>query len=468
MKKLSEPKKVKLLETTTQAGTLEELKAVLDDYQPFEYMGGALGIAAHQRGVAFVELLVNYGATFWYPDDGDWNRKYGLYWQFGTSSGRYRGRPYLGEWKIPLDEKLAVVKFFMEHPEIKASEDDILYQALMSSDLEFADALMEMGINLDRVDPNYYKESEMGTYLGIICCGDRCIYWMDYVDDIAGIPANQLLPVLQRLHHLAAAAGRKLALSADAFGRLHWDKDTLVFAFDHMDLSKVERNKDMQKFGLKTAILTDCVPVLAKMIEANWHKKPEALLEWINFATEHQKPEPLAWLIDYRNRTVDVAAEEAKAEAKRMRELTEDPNSVSALKKIWSYKKLEDGTLVITSYKGQETEVTVPAKIGKSMVSAIGEEAFYPYQSRVKNKEVRKNLTKVVLPEGITEIGRYAFHCCDGLRDLWLPDVKKLGYEAFPWCWSNQTLVLHTTEGSDLAERVWKISVVYDYENRDQ
>ena len=79
MKKLSEPKKVKLLEEVTEQGSLEELKEVLDAYQPFECMAYALGIAAQKRGLAFVELLAGYGATFWYPYDGEWNRKYGLY-----------------------------------------------------------------------------------------------------------------------------------------------------------------------------------------------------------------------------------------------------------------------------------------------------------------------------------------------------------------------------------------------------
>ena len=118
MKKLSEPQKVKLLEQTTENGSLEELKEILDSYQPFECMANALGIAADQRGVAFVELLASYGATFWYPYDGAWNRKYGLYWKGGTSSGFHFCRHYLmSKSTLPLDEKLAVVKFLMAHPE---------------------------------------------------------------------------------------------------------------------------------------------------------------------------------------------------------------------------------------------------------------------------------------------------------------------------------------------------------------
>ena len=106
--------------------------------------------------------------------------------------------------------------------------------------------------------------------------------------------------------------------------------------------------------------------------------------------------------------------------------------------------------------------------IGKNQVSAIGDKAFAPSQSRIRNSEIRRKITKVVLPEGITDIGQEAFYGCSELGSLWLPDVKKLGRDAL-WTLSAKVLELHTTEGSDLAKRVWgKISVVYDYEKRDQ
>ena len=79
----------------------------------------------------------------------------------------------------------------------------------------------------------------------------------------------------------------------------------------------------------------------------------------------------MAWLLDFKNRTVDIVKEEAKAEAKAMKELMEDPNSVSALKKIWGYKKNNDGSLMITSYKGNATKVVIPSAIGKASVTVI-------------------------------------------------------------------------------------------------
>ena len=141
--------------------------------------------------------------------------------------------------------------------------------------------------------------------------------------------------------------------------------------------------------------------------------------------------------MDYKNRTVDVAAEEAKKEAKLMRELTEDPNSVSALKKIWGYKKLEDGTLMITSYKGEGGDVVIPAMIGKAKVTTIGENAFDAsgMGTKAKNTDARKKITSVVIPEGVTTIGRCAFYQCESMETVTIPEtVHTIGVVAFRGC----------------------------------
>ena len=58
LKRPSELKKVEILEETVKTGTLEDLKAVLETYQPFEMMTRALGLAARYRGLDFVRILV--------------------------------------------------------------------------------------------------------------------------------------------------------------------------------------------------------------------------------------------------------------------------------------------------------------------------------------------------------------------------------------------------------------------------
>ena len=80
-----------------------------------------------------------------------------------------------------------------------------------------------------------------------------------------------------------------------------------------------------------------------------------------------------------------------------------------------------NGGLVISGYRGSEREITIPSQIGGLPVVAIGEEAF-------KGSDV----TRVTLPEGLCEIGWFAFSGCDELFEITIPStVTTIGYGAF-------------------------------------
>ena len=186
------------------------------------------------------------------------------------------------------------------------------------------------------------------------------------------------------------------------------------------------------------------VSTLSVLAGAGWLSQPAKRDALIAFAAEQNCTEALAWLLDYKNRTADFAAEAAAQEKKLQREFTMDPNSATALKKIWSYKKREDGTLVITSYKGSDTVVTVPALIGKQKVTAIGENAlsagaWLPYN----NLEVREKITEVTVPEGIETIGEGAFRDCKSLETVHLPEsLRTVGSAAFVRCGNLKSISL--------------------------
>ena len=446
MRTLNDLQKVRRLEKTVSEGSLEELRSVLDTYQPFEFMCNALRVASQKRGLAFVQELVNHGATFHYShNDSALNRRYGMYWKNSTSGGTYYARYYLMSGSpLPLEEKLAVVKFFAEHPQLGASLDDILFDALEYRELDFADALMDMGINLQDTPPSYYEGESYGApYTWIITSGYPSIYWTSYMDLITRCTPEQIMPVLERFHKLAAASGGKLFLNQRLFDFLSQYDDAWAFLVEHTNISKIPPKKQ-----LAAAISRDDAATVAKLVESGLITRPAQIKELIQSAMDQNRAEALAWLLDYQNRTVDVAAEHAKAEAKALRELMEDPNSVSALKKIWGYQKLQDGTLEITRYKGQDTSARVPAKIGKSMVSAIGQEAFSPYQSRISNGDVRKQLTVVILPETITNIHQEAFWGCENLSRLSVPEdsaAAEAVANARPRCWYCDEIPVHLT-----------------------
>ena len=172
-----------------------------------------------------------------------------------------------------------------------------------------------------------------------------------------------------------------------------------------------------------------------------------------------------AAVLDYAGRNLEPAdpfaemeKELAKMErqAKRFEKTGQLP--ASELKKIWSTKKLEDGTLEITSYKGTDTTVSVPAVIGKTAVTAIGEKALSPLASRLtpEQKRVRETLESVTIPAGVTEIGGSAFYGCANLTSVTIPESgAEIGTRVFRGCTSLQSVTI--LEGAtEIGERAFK------------
>ena len=91
----------------------------------------------------------------------------------------------------------------------------------------------------------------------------------------------------------------------------------------------------------------------------------------------------------------------------------------------WSYRVRSDGSLEIAKWKGEESELVIPATIDGKKVSAIGTDAFYNCRS----------LTRVIIPEGVISIGNGAFSRCERLTSVIIPDgVISIGVLAFVGC----------------------------------
>ena len=82
------------------------------------------------------------------------------------------------------------------------------------------------------------------------------------------------------------------------------------------------------------------------------------------------------------------------------------------------------GEATITKYKGSESKITVPAKLGNVKVTVIGESAFSGVTA-----------TSVVLPEGVKRIDDYGFFGCKNLKSITLPKtIERIWYRAFSMC----------------------------------
>ena len=129
-----------------------------------------------------------------------------------------------------------------------------------------------------------------------------------------------------------------------------------------------------------------------------------------------------------------------KHEEKKIEKAFRAP-TVAELKKIWAFKVQDDGTLKLVTYKGTNTEIVVPEKIGKKAVTAIGAKCFgfaWYYGggfTSVPNNDVRERITSVTIPETVTKIGYSAFYQCKSLTYISLPkSVEQIASSAFVEC----------------------------------
>ena len=202
------------------------------------------------------------------------------------------------------------------------------------------------------------------------------------------IPEARRLDALRVLVQQLEKRGKKMYLSDVIFtgldGRANAEIAQLLL--DHGDDSAINKKQYMQQL-----VKLNANPgVVALLLERNFVKTPKQRDELISLATEKKRTELLTVLMDYKNRTADLAKEAAKEAAAIQRELTADPNSAAELKKKWITKKKEDGTLIITAYKGEDTEVTIPERIGKAIVTELDAEVFSIRAKRISNAVIRK------------------------------------------------------------------------------
>ena len=176
-------------------------------------------------------------------------------------------------------------------------------------------------------------------------------------------------------------------------------------------LEAVDRYTQDKTGLMRYLINNDAADCLALLECYGWFKAPKRRDELIQYASENGKTECAAWLLEYKNRTADLAAERAKAEEKLERALSAALDPLIELKKTWWHTIREDGSVIITGYKGALAEITVPEKIGKFPVTAIGEYAFSPNAPKLTRKQARARcrITKITVPPGVRTVGERAF-----------------------------------------------------------
>lgn len=133
-----------------------------------------------------------------------------------------------------------------------------------------------------------------------------------------------------------------------------------------------------------------------------------------------------AMLMDYSHAEEKVPAQDLTLES------TEKKIPTAELKKMWSWKELEDGTICITSYKGTSEEVAIPDTVAGKEITVIGEYALSPKKARIQNQFARENIRRITIPDSVRTIQGGAFSGCKLIREIVLPEKLERIEGSFP------------------------------------
>ena len=467
---LTQVEKAALLQRAVINSSLEELSKIYDELGFVEMSAPALGLACRFRGLAVVKVLVERGAVFDFPSTEEIEVRYHCH--IGEKHAQYRenyrtnyslyllrslrgwvkgacclkGMKFVRSAKredgttLPVladQERLAVLDYLIEkRAALSFCPEEMLYYAIFAKDTVVYEALKRRGVTL--LEKRIYAITE-----GTLADG----YWFEFGAMTRDLADQDYIEVLQKLfvevHEKPFRYTEKIYENMK--NHFH-DPDIFAFFLAHFHQKKMKKSQIMREL-----IDGNALDALAAAEKEGWLCTSQKRGEMIAYATQKEKTEVLAWLLEVQNRTTDFGLEQEKAEKKILRELNEAPDSAAALKRLWSYRKEADGTLTITNYKGAALEVTVPEKIGKGVVTSIGKAAFtgepymkaeerrrYQVRDRFNPKvteeqiEWHKKITKIVLPETIRFIGAGAFDAMQSLTEIHLPvGVKEIGFSAF-------------------------------------
>lgn len=470
--KIKPSEKPDILLEAAMTKTPQEVSKVYKSLGAVDYTAYALGLACRFRGLETVKVLIENGAKFDYDA-----QKIKRMWRFDPliSPGvnfaaamldqvgivelndlDFLAKKY-GVKPIPMNERLKLIDYLCETAEKTGfDKDGLLFYSFFSGNREITNHLKSKGAKISEI------------WAKIVTGGgwddETKNQWFDYCYLVERLSDDNFIPGISAL--VNELGGKKLHYTEwlwhIGLAKRHNIPGFYNFLIENYDISKINKGKTM-----RCIIDAGSVDGLAAVAELGWLKMPKKRDEMIAYSNEKGKTECTAWLLDFKNRNFDLAAERKKAEKKEQRELNADPNSAAELKKIWSWKKRDDGTLIITNYKGNKTKITVPEKIGKDTVTAIGEYAFSPEAKRLKYEqhEFRKTITEIILPDTITKIEECAFLDCLALVHFEIPpkiteiskeclrltaikeiviggNVKKICWGAFSRCFDLKTAVL--------------------------
>ena len=468
MAKVSELKKVQLLEEAILENDLELVQALFDEYQKFEFTARALGLACRFCGAEMVSLLAKNNATFSFEASGQLVKKYDC--RFNLSGQTGINRPYY-LWTLPdysvdgyskaiiSDDQRAAVIATLKSDNL-GNLEEVLYYAILFDDTASIAALEEVGIK----DLSEFRTSMVSGNMGYL----RDFIWTslrsEFQETLRNEKNGKLYSILNNfIDHMPVD---NIQLFPGDFKKYFWEDGTLLEKYCSKELFGffIQKTNVLDRFKkselLRATALCGNKAGLEYAFNNNWVETEKELKCLLTYAKKIKASKAVITCIE---KEIGKAKPVKQAEERKVKKPVKRDPVAAALKKLWKFKKLDDGSLKITSYIGTSLEVVVPEKIGDDAVSALGDSVFR--QGRIYGsisdelRETRKGiisleipgcikeipdyfyadneyaLRKLIIKEGVETIGTGAFRSCPYIEELSIPDsVKKIGDGAFREC----------------------------------
>lgn len=423
-----------MLESILLTGTPQEAAEFFKKHRDEINAGRTLAIACRFCGIEYVKALVESGAAFKIPlineeipeywlapleFHGDQREVYRNFDEEDCFENKIERR--LGDnsvetfYILPEERRAEAAKYLCENSErLNFEPGELLFFAITSNSQVITAKLREMGVTFTEI------------WIDALTNHLKITMFIVLIIMLTALGDDAFCDVIREV--VKEVGGKRLCY-AERYGFIEpslFDDIEIRFyrpGFFEVFLENFRFRRNAREELLMNLIAKDRPEFLAQCAERSWLRQPKVRDEMIAYASEVKSTECLAWLLDYKNRSFDLAAERAKAEKRSEHELNA-PHSIAALQKSWQWKRQEDGTLIITGYWGTDTVVNIPPKIGKRAVTAIDDRAL-----------LYKEMSKVVIPYGIRTIGDKAFADCGLLEEVIIPDsVVKIDKYAFAQC----------------------------------
>jgi hypothetical protein len=178
-------------------------------------------------------------------------------------------------------------------------------------------------------------------------------------------------------------------------------------------------------------------PVLLNFMLCNGMIEKAACSKIFEEVSKTNNTETIAAMLDYMEKNGISAAKTDDSKELSLEGITLSPEEA---KLDWAYSsvELDNGMkgLAIDSYKGTDSVVTIPTRIGKKPVIYISSMAFSPDRERLTSSArlARRGVKEVIIPEGVVGIEYYAFRGCNIEKISFPSTLEEIERGAFAGC----------------------------------